>query len=88
MKRIGNKIIRFEPFILDVSEGILVGSIAGFMIGILMGAFLWSLLWQAWPTAIALPDIFFAGKTGFWQGVLLGGLLSFSWRLKLFLREG
>lgn len=87
MKRIGNKITTLEPFLLDVSEGILVGGVAGFIFGLFAGTLLWSLAWQMWPTTLALPDIFFAGKVGLWEGILLGGLVSFCWRLKISLQD-
>ena len=87
MRRIGSKISALEPFILDVSEGVLIGGLAGFLFGLCAGVFLWIWTWQMWVTSFAMPDIFFAGKLGLWEGALLGGVVAFYFRLKLFLRE-
>ena len=87
MRRIGSKISAVEPFILDVSEGVLIGGLAGFVFGLCAGTLLWIWTWQMWVIPSAVPDIFFAGKLGLWEGAVLGGLVALYFRLKLFLRE-
>ncbi len=87
MKYMGMRLKSAEIFVLDVSEGILVGGIAGFILGILLGTLLWAFVWQMLPTVYALPDILFAGQWGILDGMLLGGFGAFYWRLKMVLEH-
>ena len=76
-----------EMMLLDVTEGILVGGLSGFLLGLFLGTAVWCAIWQALPTIASLPPIFYAGQLGLFDGVIIGACVTFSWRLRIILRN-
>ena len=85
MKRIGMSKRNFEMILLDLTEGVLIGGLAGFLLGTLIGTMVWCVVWQMMPTVSTLSPALYAGQLGTFDGVIIGAVIAFCWRLKLVL---